>query len=330
MRRCGEPHWLPQSPQDVSDAKGMLLFSRYADVEHIIKLTEGVSKRIGSASSGAPGNPFASQMLFEDDAEHQRLRNVVSHAFSPKAIKAMETHLDLLADEMITNAMEDTDTFDFIRDVAEPYPIHVISQMLGVPQGDKERVFGLSKRLTEGFDSSLNEGGAEERKKQTLEELAEYFHHLSRNKKNDSMTDLMDHMMEAHRHRDALSHREVLGMCMLMLYAGHETTTSLLGSGLNSLLREPDQMKVLCDHEHHLGSDIEEMMRFESPLQRATFRVTTKTISVNGKEVPEGVILSAIIASANRDEMVFKDAHVLMSSVLPIDTSASAWGLMLA
>ena len=140
---------------------------------------------------------------------------------------------------------------------------------------------------------------------QALYSLANYFVNLLEQRRTTPKDDLISALLTAHDAQDRLNRQELVGMCMLLLIAGHETTVNLLGNGLLALLHNPEQYDYLKQHPEVMSTAVEEMLRYESPVQRATFRVAMDTIEVGGMEMHRGQQISAVIGAANRDAAQF-------------------------
>jgi pimeloyl-[acyl-carrier protein] synthase len=186
-----------------------------------------------------------------------------------------------------------------------PLPVIVIAELLGVPPEDHHTFHAWSNQMVTGFDAVRR---SEEHVKQTQEAtlaLGQYFADLIRRRRQQPRDDLISALTLARDAQDRLTEDELLAMCMLLLIAGHETTVNLLGNGLLTLLRHPTQLALLKNHPERLLSAVEEMLRFESPVQRATFRFTAETFEIGGRTLDKGQQVSAVLGAANRDPTQF-------------------------
>jgi len=211
---------------------------------------------------------------------------------------------------------------DFMADFALPLPVIVIAELLGVPPEDRETFRAWSNQIVTGIDAVRASQQNAQKQEEALMALAGYFTHLIQQRRERPREDLISAMIEARDAQDRLSEEELLGMCMLLLIAGHETTVNLLGNGLLTLLHYPDELALLTRapllpsksasagkrRPEDMISAVEEMLRFESPVQRATFRVTTDAIEIGGKTLEKGQQVSAVIGAANRDPAQFPDS----------------------
>jgi cytochrome P450 len=302
LREIKGPYWLP-FPHSNSLSPGMWLFSRYADVAETLK---GASLSKQTTRMRLPGttSPLDFSMMNQDPPEHTRLRNLVMQAFTPAHIKELEPRIEQIADELITR-LGAKEKGDFIADFAMPLPVTVIAELMGVPHEDRDAFRYLSARLLIGYDEVTANPEILAQHKKAIQELIDYFSQLIEKRRRQPDNTLISLLIKAEDEQKKLSGRELLDMCTLLLLAGHETTLNLLGTGMLTLFRHPEQFELLKKHPEYLPSAIEEMLRFESPLQRSTFRITAKACEIGGKQFREGEQISAIIGSANRDPEQF-------------------------
>jgi cytochrome P450 len=302
LRELDGPYWLPHIQPLKS--KGMWLFSRYDEVVDILKMTSPLSKQISRDRLPGVTNPMDLTMLQQDPPEHTRLRNLVKQAFTTERIKALEPRIEQITDEFITQINGRT-TGDFIVDIALPLPLMVIAVLLGIPVTDNDRLYRCITHILAGFDSVTANQESLDRQKSSLQELTEYFNTLIEQRQKIAPDGLICALIGKHDQQNQLTRDELLGMCVLLLVAGYETTISLLGTGLYTLLRHPDQLGLLKHRPEYLSSAIEEMLRFESPLQRSTFRITTQECDLGGIHMRRGEHICAMIGAANRDPNQF-------------------------
>jgi cytochrome P450 len=194
---------------------------------------------------------------------------------------------------------------DFLRDIASPVPLGVVCAVLGVPEQDSGVLRGWTDQLLTGFDSATATPEVLSRQEGCMQELLRYFEAQLQRRDHSQGTILS---LLSNQPSDS-SPGEALGLCLLMLVAGYETTIDLLGNGLFSLLRFPDQLQVLRREPTLLDSAIDEMLRFETPLQRTTFRVIREPIQIGGRQLEPGTQVAALLGAANRDETQFPDAE---------------------
>lgn len=302
LRESGSPYWLPHT-QPVN-TQGMWLFSRYNEVAEILRLAAPLSKQITLVRTPGDITPLDMTMLYRDPPEHTRLRNLVNQTFTNRQIRTMETRIAQITENMLAR-MSARSTGDFIADIALPLPVKVAAEILGVPFEDHDKFYRWITSVFTGFDAVTADTEILMQQNLAMQELVIYLKKLINLRRQQPRDELLSSMIKAHDDLDALSDEELLGMCVLFLIAGFETTVYLLGTGMYTLLRHPDQLYLLKQKPEYLPSAIEEMLRYESPLQRATFRITTKSCELGGKQFREGEQICAVIGAANRDPAQF-------------------------
>jgi cytochrome P450 len=246
-------------------------------------------------------------MLIMDPPDHTRVRKLVNKAFTPKRIAALRGHVEAIVRELVGEA-EAKGRFDLIHDLAEPLPAIVIAELLGVPVEDHRQFREWSSALIAGVASPSAEaraaGAAAGRR------IFGYLADIIAARRRAPREDLISAMIEAQEERDALTDAELLATSNLLLLAGHETTTNLIGNGTLALLREPDAWRRLCAEPALLPSAIEELLRFDGPVQ-ATLRVVLEDVEIDGHAIPEGSLVLVSIGSANHDPDTFEDPDQL-------------------
>jgi cytochrome P450 len=246
-------------------------------------------------------------MLIMDPPDHTRVRKLVNKAFTPKRIAALRGHIEALVREL-TDAALAKGRFDLIHDLAEPLPAIVIAELLGVPPEDHRQFREWSSALIAGIASPRPE--AREAATAAGQSLFGYLAETIAARRREPRDDLISAMIQAQEERDALSDAELLATSNLLLLAGHETTTNLIGNGTLALLREPDEWRRLCADPGLLPRAIEELLRFDGPVQ-ATLRVALEDVAIDGHVVPEGALVLVSIGAANHDPAVFERPDAL-------------------
>ncbi|WP_054815014.1 cytochrome P450 family protein [Nocardia arizonensis] len=246
-------------------------------------------------------------MPFKDDPDHKRLRNLVHKAFTPKLVAGMADDITRITDDLIERAAAKGE-IDFIDDFAMRLPLAVIASMLGVSDADRDRFHEWSHKL-----SAAGGGGllGMIRSMGTGRKLLAFFDHLVDQRRLDPDSGLISSLIAAREEGDKLSDREVLGMVFLLLLAGHDTTSNLVGSSVLALLENPDQLAVLREDPERIDNGIEELLRFTSPVACGTTRYATEDVEIAGSVIPKGGQVLGMIISANRDETVFHDPDTL-------------------
>jgi hypothetical protein len=248
-------------------------------------------------------------MLFCDPPDHTRLRNLVGKAFTPRTVRRLRPRVEALVDELLAPAAA-AGGMDVIRDLAVPLPIVVIAELLGVPSEDRERLKVWSDRTAMLIDGTLRDEHLDVALPSFLE-LVEYLRHEIERRRAAPRDDLISALVAAQDAEDALSEPEILATCALVLGAGHETTTNLIGNGLLALLRDPEAWARLVREPELLPTAVEELLRFDGPVQ-TTSRTTTEPAVIGGHHVPAGVEVNTLLGAANRDPTRFPDPDRLV------------------
>ncbi len=252
--------------------------------------------------------PLQPSMLMRDPPDHTRLRTLVNRAFTPRVVEDLGPHIEAIADDLI-DRLDGLDRADLMAEFAFQLPAVVIAEMLGVPLQDRERFKAWSQRIIHLLDGTQPESVRREAWQAQLA-LLDYFHHLVARRRVEQRDDLIGALLVAEEQGDRLSAGEVLSMCSLLLIAGHETTTNLIGAGTLCLLQHPEPLALLRARPDLLPGAVEELLRFVSPVQ-LDGRVAAEDVELGGQRIQAGQWVLAAIGSANRDETVFADADRL-------------------
>jgi cytochrome P450 len=295
---------------------GAWIVSRYDDVEHVLRSPHFTTDRQDLAvmrllRRSARRDPdllafLEHDLLMIDGAKHTRLRKLVSKAFTPRRVAALRPRVESLVGELLDAAAARGDgRMDVVADLAAPLPATVIGEMLGVPAEDRDRLHHWSHELVELLDPFSGREGLDPPRRATRA-LADYFRGLLDERRREPRDDLLSAMLAAEEEGQRLGEDELLALAGLVLVAGHETTTNLIASGVLCLLRHPDERKRLQDDPGLLPSAVEELLRFESPIQ-LTDRVATEDCEMGGRRIRRGQLVGVLLGSANRDPARFAD-----------------------
>jgi cytochrome P450 len=258
-----------------------------------------------------PITALTRQILFLDPPDHTRLRGLVAKAFTPRMVEKLRPRIQQLVDELLAPAQE-KGQMEVISEFAYPLPAIVIAEMLGVPPEDRERF----TQWTHDFGVLLDGGGGGLDFEQVVQallgvnEFMEYFRELIRQQRQAPRDNLLQAMREAEEQGDVLSEEELLGNCVLLLAAGHGTTTHLIGNGLLALLRNPAQMEMLRADPALLPAAVAELLRYDSPVQ-LTSRVATTNLRIRDKEIAAGQEVLFCLGAANHDPAQFAQPDTL-------------------
>jgi cytochrome P450 len=248
-------------------------------------------------------------MIFADPPRHSKLRALVSKAFTPRSVAALEPRIRELSSELLGRAVA-RGGMDLVADFAAPLPMLVIAEMLGIPPADRPRFQAwadaiLAMSYTIGGPPDLART-ASERFAAVTAEMGGYLGGLLAARRADPRDDLLARLAAAEVDGERLAHEEILGFFQLLLLAGSETTTNLIANTVLCLVELPDQFARLRATPDLLPSAIEEVLRYRSPLQWV-YRVARRDVELRGTAVPAGAMVLAVIGSANRDPAAFPD-----------------------
>ena len=285
------------------------LFTRHADVDTILRDHQrfGNDPRKGELSRRQRANLPPEEefsLLFLDPPDHKRLRALVNKAFTPKAVNALEPHIRALLGALLDD-IDDPAGFDLMQAVAQPLPVIVIAEMLGVPPEDRAQFKIWSDQRARTLEPMIDarERAASDAAAKALEA---YFRPIIKERRAAPKDDIVSALAQAEEEGDRLTEREMLNMLRLLLIAGNETTTNLIGNGVLALLRYPDQLQRLRDDPSLISSAVDELLRFDSPVQ-TDFRHVLSDCEVNGFAVRQRDNIVVLLGAANRDPDVFDD-----------------------
>ena len=254
------------------------------------------------ARADAPGEQDP-MMLLRDPPDHTRLRKLVSRSFTARPIAALRPRVAEIAAELLDAVPADA-PFDLMERYAFPLPVQVICELLGVPADDRNR-FGAWSRVL--IDQSSPEDAQE-----ADAQLHAYLAELIARKRAEPDDALLSALAQvADEDGDRLSEPELVAMATLLLIAGHETTTNLLGNAVLALLTHPDQLALLRARPELMPRAVEEFLRFDGPVWNATYRFTTEDVEIGGATIPAASAVQLTLGSANRDDARFPDAAQL-------------------
>ena len=310
---------------------GFWVLTRYEDVVSVLRdpnfakeaIAAFVAQRLGVDATVGIGI----SMLDRDPPDHTRLRSLVSKAFTPRVVEGLRPRIQQIVDELLDRA-EDHRAMDLIEELAYPIPVIVICEMLGVPVEDHERFRGWSLDLARGLDATLLGAGSDVavRANGSRRALSEYFRELIAERRDSPRADLLTALIAAEEAGDKLTENELLATCILLLVAGHETTVNLLGNGTLALLRHPDQLRLLRENPGLIGTAVEELLRYDGPVQR-TARVPSAAAIIDGHKIEAGEMVMPFIGAADRDPAQFPDPDRLDIKRTDNRHIAFGWGI---
>ena len=285
--------------------------TRHADVEAVLKDAETFVKDPRNARDGqkSAGNGLFAMinrnMLFADAPDHTRLRKLVNLAFTPRRVETLAPRIQAITNELLDQA-EQKATFDLINDFAFPLPITVIIEMLGIPQQDRDRMHDWSKAIIAPgrYGITLKE------RKQRVRAFVNYLNEMFAERRVNPQDDLITALVQAEADGERLSEAELSSMVALLFVTGHETVVNLIGNGVLALLAHPEQLAILQADHSLIDSAIEEMLRYDGPVETSTTRWASKDIDLHGQQIKRGDVIRVVITSANRDEAAHEQSDV--------------------
>jgi cytochrome P450 len=307
-----------EDPVHWSDSIGGWVLTRYDDVVTTFKDVRSYSNegRLARAVEYLPSETRArfkvledhyvlKSLIHSDPPDHTRLRSLVTKAFTPRVVEAMRPRIQAITNELL-DAVQPDGRMDVMKDLAIPLPVTVLAEIFGVPKPD----LGLFKNWADDLLAfqGVNKPAVEllERSQKALVEIRTYMGELVKQKRREPSQDLLSELVAAQSEGDKLSASELVNSCITLLVAGHETTTSLIGNGIYTLLRHPDEWRFLRDNPSLLDSAIEEMLRYESPVARQP-RLMKRDAEIAGKQIRQGQMVFQMLNAANRDPSYFAD-----------------------
>ena len=274
---------------------------RYEDVQRVLSDYDTFSSQF---QDGGSENVFAASMISADPPRHRKLRALVTQAFTPRAVEALAPRIDNLVKELLDN-VQSSGEMDVIRDLGYPLPVIVIAELLGIPASNREKFKTWSDIIV-----SMSDGGdlmdSQSFQASPIMEMSAYFFNMIENRRNQPGDDLISALLAANIEGEHLEIFEMLGFCALLLVAGNETTTNLIGNTMKIFAENPEAWGRLRAAPELLPQAIEEALRFRSPVH-SMFRVTRTEVILSGQTIPAGEQVIAWIGSANHDEDQFAD-----------------------
>ena len=277
------------------------VLTRYADVDMVLRDHRRFSKDDGQEDEYR-------SMLHHDPPDHTRLRSLVSKAFTPRAVRELHPRVRRIVGDLLDD-LDGRDRFDLIESFAFPMPVTVIAEMLGVPARDMDIFKRWSNDVSLTIEPSLRDDQIR-RVERATEALYDYFEGIIEERRREPQDDMITALLNAEDEGDKLTHEELLGTLILLLVAGNETTRNLIGNGMRALLKNPEQLQRLRDNPDMLDSAINELLRYDSPVQLDS-RLAHNDVEVAGHRIRAGQRILCSIGAANRDPSVFKEPDKL-------------------
>lgn len=310
-----------QDPVHWSEKYRSWFITRFDDVSAALRDTRFSSDRITPYRRAKLDGPDADPalraafgvleewMVFKDPPDHTRLRKLLSRGFTPRAVNRIRPRIDELADELLDAALSSpTGRADLVRDYAYPLTASVIAEMLGVPRRDQDHFKEWSDQIMGLVFGGMGDADRHATGATGMAELTGYLSDLVAKHEREPADDLLSALIAARDEHDSLSHDEVIATGVLLLFAGHETTTNLIASGVLALLRHPEQRARLDADPSLLNGAIEEVLRFDGPAKTVA-RVMAEDVEMRGRTLRRGQRVFLSPSAANRDPEVFDDPN---------------------
>jgi len=310
--------WREETPvfrTTLGDGQSAWLVTRYDDVLSVLKdgrfakdKRQALSPEQLTRLPWMPSifKPLEQNMLDLDEPHHARLRALVHQAFTPRLVENMRQRVHALTNELL-DAVQPKGRMDLIHDYALPLPATIIAEILGVPARDRHKFHRWSNALLSAQPSTWG-------KLKIIPHVMAFMRYVGKQikvRQAEPRDDLLSALVQAREAGDRLSDDELLSMILLLLVAGHETTVNLIGNGVVALLNHPEQLVRLRNDPALIKPAVEELLRYDSPVQMATERYAREDITVAGVTIPKGGLVFAVLASANRDHRQFDRPDLL-------------------
>jgi cytochrome P450 len=298
---------------------GAWLVTRYADVLaglHDSRLSSQRSHNLTAALPSETQSEFATfnrifskWMLFLDPPEHSRIRKLLNKEFTPNMIQQLRPRIQQVVDSLLDDVAGKSE-IEFMTEFANPLPVRVIAEMLGIPVADQSDFQIWSDDLASFFGNATSSVDTARRAQNSLVSLTEYFRARLPERRAHKADDLVSLLLRVEEEGEMLTGEELLAQCTLLLVAGHETTRNLLGNGMLALLQNPDQFAKLRENPELIGSAVRELARFDSPVQFSG-RAATEDFTWYSQEIKKGQTVILLLGSANHDPSKFSEPEKL-------------------
>jgi pimeloyl-[acyl-carrier protein] synthase len=286
--------------------------TRYADVVTVLHHfsanrtpTPEQFAAIGLAELAPLAQVMVKQMLFMDAPDHTRLRSLASTAFTPARVENLRSHIKEILDNLLVPLLR-AGHMDVIADLAAPLPAIVTAEMMGLPISDANQLKDWSADFAEVLGNFQHNPDRASRTLKCVEEMTSYFRDAIEHQRTNPTEGLINALLTAEIDGDRLSEEEIIANCIVTMVGGQETTTNLIGNGVLTLVRHPDQLEQLRNDLTLIPSAVEELLRYESPSQH-TARICREDTELGGKMIRKGQAVIAVMAAGNRDPERFPD-----------------------
>jgi cytochrome P450 len=311
-------HWSPATAESVSswyvfgydDVASVLSNQHFGRSSHVARAGDSAAPALVPAYYDSLRRIVQNWLVFMDPPQHTELRSLVNKEFSPKVVTALRTRIKDIATALIAEQREKP-TIELVDGFAAPFPILVISELLGVPKDLCGWFRKCAVSLQEASTARAGRGAdGYVRAEAAAQELADYFRQEAQRRRGEDQHDLVSLLVQARDRGELLTDDEIIGTCIHLLTAGHETTTNLICKSVLALLRNPDVFHELRAHPELMRNAVDELVRYDSPVQMVT-RWAYRDEVLRGRDIHRGDKIVLVLGSANRDPLQFPDPNAL-------------------
>ncbi len=324
-----------EAPVHRSEATGAWTLTRYDDVKAVLHdrrfgrgrhlRAPGLVGLVGGVDAGRDRlRSMGDTMLFADPPQHGRLRGLVSRAFTPRRIDALRPEIERLVEPLLDDLAE-AGSGDVLDLVAFPFPVAVIGELLGVPAEDRAAFRSLVRDSTAFIEAAPSDAELDQAEV-ALVTMTAYFNDLVDQRSKRPADDLVSAMLAVDAGGDRLTREEIVSTAILLFGAGFETTTNLIGNGLLTLLRHPDELARLRTDPTLLPGAVEEILRFESPVQ-INARTALQDADLLGEPVESGTLVVTFLGAANRDPLRYEEPEIFDVGRADVQPLSFGWGI---
>jgi cytochrome P450 len=298
-------HWLVSRYEDVN---ALLRDRRFGRTYHHVATDEEMGREPAPAWHDPFWDLIEAGVLDMEPPSHTRVRRLVAKAFTPRYVEGLRPTVERIMAALVED-LHGAGEFDLLSAIAEPLPVTIIAEMLGIPEADRVHLRPWSADIVKMYELNPSIASQQDSVRACVE-FSAYLRELALERNRTPRDDLISQLAQIVDEGETLTESELVGTCVLLLNAGHEATVNSTVIGWWTLFRYPDQLKALREDRSLLPSAVEELLRFDTPLQMFE-RWVLEPFELHGHEIPKGAELGLIFGSANRDDRVFDDPDAL-------------------
>lgn len=306
---------MPVYRRDAAGGKSIWFITRYEDVANLlrdhthfvkdVRNTMTVAERAQLPPVPPLVNLLSNHILNLDPPDHTRLRTLVNKAFTVTVVQQMAGRVQTIADDLL-DRVQARGQMDLIEDFAFPLPMTVIAELLGIPARDRARFRRWSDAFVTPSVNLQRNTKKYLKTRRLMEDFTAYLRTVFAERRQRPRADLISSLLQAEEAGDRLSEEELFSMMILLIVAGHETVVNLIGNGMLALLQHPDQLALLRQQPALVRNAVEESLRYDGPVERATMRFAAEDVAVGDQTIRRGDAVSLVLAAADRDPAYFE------------------------